>query len=275
MKELRDFSRCCIHTVTLKNWAIEKLAAKLQEAGINGITVWRDALTGKDIRKIGHLLRGYGLEIVSLCRGGFFPSSDPDVRRHAIQDNINAIELAAELGAPMLVLVCGSAKGQSLDESRLQIRGGIEACLKIAEKNNVILAIEPLHPMYAGDRSAINTMSQANEMAEYFGCPNVGVALDVYHVWWDPTLPNEIKRCGEKGNLKAFHVCDWMVPTTDMLNDRGLMGEGCVNIREIRNWVEQTGFDGFNEVEIFSTRHWGGDQEDYFKNIQKAYLSCT
>ena len=275
MRELTDLSRCCVHTITLKHWPIEKLASELSEAGIGGITVWRDALTGRDIRKSGNLLREHNLEIVSLCRGGFFPSADEQQRKAAIADNIRAIEEAAELGAPMLVLVCGAASRQALEISRNQVRDGIEACLKTAEKHQVKLTIEPLHPMYAGDRSAINTLQQANEMAEYFQSAYVGVAVDVYHLWWDPDLKPQIDRCAKNGNLSAFHICDWMVPTTDLLNDRGLMGEGTINIREIRGWVEDAGFNGFNEVEIFSTRHWNSDQDEYFRKIQQAYISCS
>jgi sugar phosphate isomerase/epimerase len=129
--------------------------------------------------------------------------------------------------------------------------------------------------MYAGDRSAVNTLAQANDLAEYFNSPHVGVAVDVYHLWWDPQLKKEVERCGANGHLTSFHICDWMVPTVDMLNDRGLMGEGCINVREIRSWVEEAGFNGFNEVEIFSTRHWSGDQEQFFAKIQQAYLSCS
>jgi sugar phosphate isomerase/epimerase len=188
---------------------------------------------------------------------------------------MRAIDEASELGAPLLVLVCGAAKGQSLQTSRQQITDGIEACIQHAEKSGVVLAIEPLHPMYAGDRSAINTLAQANDVAEYFNSAWVGIAVDVYHLWWDPDLSNQIKRCGANGNLSAFHICDWKVPTLDMLNDRGLMGEGCINIREIRSWVEAAGFDGYIEVEIFSNQYWSEDQDVFFGNVKKAYLTCS
>ena len=273
MRELRDLSTMCVHTITLKKWNIEYAAEKFSDAGIGGITVWRDALTGRDIRATGNMLRAKNLQIVSLCRGGFFPSPDETFRKAAIADNINAIDEAHELGAPVVVLVCGSSPSQSLQISREQIKSGIEACLAHAEKKNIILAIEPLHPMYAGDRSAINSLSQANDLAEYFNSPYVGIAVDVYHLWWDPELENQLKRCAAHGHLTAFHICDWMVPTTDLLNDRGLMGEGCINVKQIRGWVEACGFTGLNEVEIFSTRHWNSDQELYFKKIQEAYLS--
>lgn len=270
-----DLSKLCIHTITMKPWTIEQSARKFSEAGVGGITVWRDAITGRDIRETGRLLRSLGLDVVSLCRGGFFPALDQHGRDAAIKENKKAIDEASELEAPMLVLVCGANPGQSLIESREQIKWGIEACVPYAEKKGVQLTIEPLHPMYAGDRSAINTLEQANDIAEYFNSDHVGIAVDVYHLWWDPDLEREIARCGRNGNLSAFHICDWKAPTLDMLNDRGIMGEGCINIREIRSWVEDAGFSGYNEVEIFSTIYWSQDQDTYFEKIIKGYLQSS
>lgn len=266
-----DLSRLCVHTITTKPWPIETAIAEFSKAGVKGITVWRDALSGRDIRKTGALARGSGLSIVSLCRGGFFPSSDINKRKTAIDDNKRAIEEASLLGAPLVVLVCGSAPDQPLEVSRQQIRESIEAVLPEARAAGVKLAIEPLHPMYADTRSAINTISQANDIAEAINSPYVGVAVDVYHLWWDPHLESEIKRCGKNDHLFAFHICDWSVPTTDLLNDRGLMGDGCIPIKKIRGWVEETGFNGFNEVEIFSNRWWAHDQSEFLKKIIKAY----
>lgn len=274
-RPIHDLSKLCIHTITHKPWTIEQSAQKFSDAGVAGITVWRDAIAGKNIRETGNMLRSLNLQIVSLCRGGFFPALRKEDRLAAIDENKKAIDEASELGAPMLVLVCGSAPGQSLEESRSQIKQGIEACLPYAEAKGVQLTIEPLHPMYAGDRSAINTLEQANDLAEYFNSKNVGIAVDVYHVWWDPALEVEIQRCGKHGHLSAFHVCDWKTPTLDMLNDRGVMGEGCINISEIRKWVEETGFSGFNEVEIFSNMYWKQDQHEYFNRIIQGYLKNT
>ena len=171
----------------------------------------------------------------------------------------------------MLVLVCGADPTQSLEDSRKQIQDGIAAILPSASSAGVKLVIEPLHPMYADIRSAINTMAQANEIAESFNSVYVGVAVDVYHVWWDPNLQQEIQRCGKNNHLFAFHICDWKSPTTDMLLDRGLMGEGCIPIKQIREWVEATGFNGFNEVEIFSNSYWKEDQHVFLKKIIEAY----
>lgn len=271
-KAIIDLSRLCIHTITTKTWPIETAAPAFAAAGVGGITVWRDALAGRDIRGTAAMLRELNLKVVSLCRGGFFPAVDKAKRTLAIEDNLKAIDEAHKLGAPLLVLVCGADPGQSLEESRKQIQDGIALCIDHAQQAKVKLAIEPLHPMYAGDRSAINTLEQANDIAEALKSPWVGIAVDVYHLWWDDDLENQIKRCGENGNLSAFHICDWKTPTLDMLNDRGLMGEGCIDIKKIRGWVEEAGFDGFNEVEIFSTIYWQQDQQQFLQKITDAYL---
>lgn len=274
-KEIQDLSKCAVHTITTKPWSIEKAIDKYASMGIGGITVWRDTLSGRDPALIGQQIKDAGMEAVALVRGGFFTYTNADEQAKAFADNRLAIKEAEMIGAPMVVLVCGAHPGQSLEESRNQIREGIEAVLPHAEAAGVTLAIEPLHPMYADDRSAINTMKSANEMAEYFNSPYVGIAVDVYHLWWDPDLEQEIMRCGKNGNLTAFHVCDWRTPTTDFLLDRGLMGEGCIDIPQIRGWVEKAGFKGFNEVEIFSKTRWEGDQDQWLKEIADAYLKSV
>jgi sugar phosphate isomerase/epimerase len=270
-KPLDELSQLCIHTITTKPWSIETAAQNFSKAGVKGITVWRDALDGRNIRQTGQLLRDSGLEIVSLCRGGFFPSTDASKRKAALDDNRKAIEEAAEIGAPLIVLVCGSNPHQPLEESRKQIQEGIQSVLPEAIAAGVKLAIEPLHPMYADTRSAVNTLEQANTMASEINSSYVGVAVDVYHLWWDPHLEQEIKRCGKNNHLFAFHICDWNVPTNDFLLDRGLMGEGCIPVRKIRSWVEETGFTGYYEVEIFSNKFWSEDQDVFLKKIINAY----
>ena len=275
VKQLSDFSKLCIHTITTKPWDIETAINKYAAAGIKGITVWRQWLEGRKIAKVDAAIKEAGLRTVSLCRGGFFPAETEKDRQAAIDENKRAIDEASAINAPLIVLVCGAVPGLPLDESRKQIRDGIAACIDHARAADVKLAIEPLHPMYAGDRSAINTLKQANDMCQQLNDSYVGVAVDVYHLWWDPDLEKEIFRCGKAGNLLAFHICDWRTPTVDMLNDRGLMGEGCIDIRQIRGWVEQTGFNGFNEVEIFSNRWWACDQDKFLTEIKRAYLECS
>ena len=268
---VKDLSRLCIHTITTKPWGIEEAAENFAASGVKGITVWRDALSGRDIMQTGDRIRNHGLSVVSLCRGGFFPSSDKGKRRVALDDNRRAIEEAHLLGTDKIVLVCGSDPSQSMEDSRKQIFDGISAVLPEAQAAGIKLAIEPLHPMYADTRSAINTIKQANDMAEALKSDWIGVAVDVYHLWWDPDLENEIDRCGRNKHLLAFHICDWKTPTADMLNDRGLMAEGCIPLREIRSWVEEAGFEGFIEVEIFSNIYWQMDQSEFLKKIVGAY----
>lgn len=269
---MENLNRLCIHTITTKPWPIEIAAEKFAQAGVGGITVWRDALDGRNVQQTGEMLRQHNLEIVSLCRGGFFPATSAEKRKLSIDDNKKAIDEAAALGAPAVVLVCGADPAQPLSTSRRQIQEAIESLIPHAEASNVKLSIEPLHPMYADTRSAINTLAQANDMAESINSPWVGIAVDVYHLWWDDLLQSEIMRCGRNGNLFAFHICDWKVPTEHMLLDRGLMGEGCINVPEIRGWVEEAGFEGMNEVEIFSEHYWRMDQEEFLDMIVKAYL---
>lgn len=268
---LADLSRLCVHTITTKPWSLEQAAEAYAAAGVKGITVWRDALEGRSVAAAGERLKRHGLRIVSLCRGGFFAHVEDSSRQAALDDNRRAIDEAAALGAPLVVLVCGAHPGQPLSRSRAQIQRSIEALLPHAERNDVRLAIEPLHPMYADSRSAINTLAQANDIALAIGSDMVGVAVDVYHLWWDPELESEIARAGRAGKLFAFHVCDWKTPTVDLLNDRGLPGEGCIDVRGIRGWVERAGFNGFIEVEIFSKQYWEMDQQQFLSRIVEAY----
>ncbi len=266
--------RLCVHTITTKPLSLEECLVQFPQRGVSGITIWRQALEGRDLGAVARQTRDAGLEVVSLCRGGFFPAANAAGRQAAIDDNLKAIEQAHAVGAPLIVLVCGAVPGQSLVESRKQITDGIAALLPAAEQAGVKLAIEPLHPMYADDRSAVNTMRQAHEICDALGSPRaVGIAVDVYHVWWDPELKAQIDLAGQTDRLHAFHICDWRTPTTDLLNDRGLMGEGCINIKEISDWVDATGFSGHREVEIFSNRLWAMDQQVFLDKISESYAA--
>jgi sugar phosphate isomerase/epimerase len=274
-KPIQDLDRLCIHTITTRPWPLDDAIRRYSAAGVSGISVWRQAIEGQDPRQAGKRIREAGLTIVSLVRGGFYPAREKRDRLKAIEENLCIIDEAAALGAPHVVLVCGAVPGQPLEESRRQIREGIEATVEHAADAGVGLAIEPLHPMYADSRSAINTLAQANDLAKAIDSPLVGVAVDVYHLWWDPELEQQIRRCGRMGKLLAFHISDWKTPTEDLLYDRGLMGQGCIPIRRIRGWVEEAGFSGFNEVEIFSTARWTGDQEQWLPDIIRAYREAS
>jgi sugar phosphate isomerase/epimerase len=267
---ITDLSRLAIHTMTTKPWDIETAVRKYSEAGVPAITVWRHWLAGREHREVGRMIADHGLKVSAHCRGGFFPALSGKERLAAIDDNKRALDEAVAIGAPQLVLVCGAVPAFSLPDNRRQITEGIAACIEHAAAVGVKLAIEPLHPMYAGDRCAVNTVGQANDMIDQLGDTWVGIAADVYHIWWDPDLERQLGRAGRR--ICGFHACDWLCPTADLLLDRGLMGEGCIDIPEIRGWVEATGFAGWIEVEIFSNRWWAGDQDAFLDKIKAAYL---
>ncbi|HPO16694.1 MAG TPA: sugar phosphate isomerase/epimerase family protein [Candidatus Hydrogenedentes bacterium] len=268
---ITDYSRLCIHTMTTKPWSLKEAADAYAKAGVAGITVWRQHLEPFGAKEAGTIMRDSGLKVVSLCRGGFFPATSSAAREEAKTDNRRAIDEAAEIGAPLVVLVCGAVPGIPLPVARQQIIDGIASVLPHAKAAGVKLSIEPLHPMFADNRSAVNTLEQANNMVVALGSEWAGVTVDVYHLWWDAHLEAEIGRAGK--NILSFHVCDWRTPTRDLLNDRGMMGEGCINIPQIRGWVERAGFNGFIEVEIFSNEFWAQDQQQLLHRIQRAYRS--
>jgi len=257
--------------MTTKPWDLPTACAKYSQAEVRGVGVWRQWIEGRPLAQSKQLLDDHGLSAVSLVRGGFFPGANQKDRQTSLDDNFRALDEAAAIGAPQVVLVCGALPDLPLSENRKQIIEGIASCIDYAAKAGVKLSIEPLHPMYADCRSAVNTVGQCNDMIDELGEDHVGIAVDVYHVWWDPQLEKELKRAGRR--IIGFHVCDWMTPTTDMLNDRGLMGEGCIDNKGIRAMVESAGFEGWIEVEIFSSRHWARNQDEYLEDIKHAYLS--
>jgi sugar phosphate isomerase/epimerase len=259
-----------VHTITTRPWSLEEVIEGYSRAGIPAITVWRQAFESSGAGEAAKLLKESGLRVTSLCRGGFFPAPDDTGRRKAIDDNLRAIEEAATIGAPLIVLVCGAVPGMPLEEGRRQIREGIEAILPEAEKTGVRLSIEPLHPMYADCRSAVVTLGQANDIIEAINHANLGVTVDVYHLWWDHQLEDEISRAGHR--IFSYHVSDWRTPTRNLLNDREIMGRGCIPFKQIRAWVERAGFTGDIEVEIFSREYWSQNQSEFLEKITQAYI---
>jgi sugar phosphate isomerase/epimerase len=270
-----SLSRCAVHTQTNKPWTLAQCVDAYASAGIGGISVWRDVIEPIGIAEATRILRASGLKVPALVRGGFFVAEDSAERGRALDVNRRCVDEAAAVGAAMVVLVVGAVPGIPLDEARSQVVDGIGAVLEHARQANVKLAIEPLHPMYAADRSCINRMAEARAICEELRDPMLGIAVDVYHTWWDPDLKSEIELAGLQKTLFGFHICDWRTNTRNLLTDRGLMGEGCIDIRLIRAWVEDAGFDGFNEVEIFSDVYWSMDQHDYMRKIVAAYAKRT
>ena len=272
---MRDFSQdhrwLSINTATIrKSRGVELPLAEIIEAcvrkGIRAISPWRDQVQAAGLANIAKLVRTHGLELSGYCRGGMFPAADAAGLKAALDDNRRAVDEAAELGAPCLVLVVGGLPGalqghaahKDIALARGQVRDGIAALLDYAKKARMPLAIEPLHPMYTADRACVNTLEQALDLCDELDpqrSGSLGVAVDMYHVWWDPKLKQQILRAG-KDRLLAFHVCDWLTPTKDLLNDRGMMGDGVIDIRQARGWVEAEGFAGYSEVEIFSAADW-------------------
>jgi sugar phosphate isomerase/epimerase len=256
MRDLsKDKSLLSINTATVKPWSLEQVIEGCARHGIGGIAPWRDKLHECGVDKAARLIRQHGLAVSGLCRGGMFTATDVAGRQRALEDNRRCVDEAVVLGAKCLVLVVGGIPGGSKDiaDARKQVRDGIATLLPYARANSMPLAIEPLHPMYAADRACVNTLRQANDLCDELG-DGVGVAVDIYHLWWDPELKAQIKRAGQR--VLAFHVCDWLVPTTDLLLDRGMMGDGVIDIPGVRGWVEATGFNGQCEVEIFSANNW-------------------
>jgi sugar phosphate isomerase/epimerase len=240
-------------------------------AGIGGISVWESHLNEYQSNIVSGILNDSELEVVSYVRGGFFTGLSLSKRLEAIDHNKYLIEQAKSINSGILVLVGGSSPGQSLEESRKQIISGIETILPFAESASVKLALEPLHPVYADTRSAINTLRMANDLIEIFNSPYLGIALDIYHLWWDPDLDSEITRCGKNRKIFAVHLSDWRVPTRDILNDREIIGRGIIDIQSFINKVKSAGFNGFMEVEIFSDEYWAMDQDQFLIQIIEAY----
>jgi sugar phosphate isomerase/epimerase len=256
MRDLsNDRSLLSINSATVKAWTLEQLVEGCARAGLSAISPWRDIVQACGVERAGKLIRAHGMTVTGLCRGGMFTAADESGRRAALDDNRRALDEAAEIGAQCLILVAGGlpAGSRDIDDARVQVRDALAALLPHARQAGVPLAIEPLHPMFAADRACVNTLAQANDLCDELGS-GVGVAVDVYHVWWDPDLKKEIARAADK--ILAYHVNDWLVPTTDLLLDRGMMGDGVIDLRTIREMVEAAGYRGHCEVEILSAENW-------------------
>ena len=225
--------------------------------GITAISPWRDQVAAIGLAEAARIVKANGLQVTGHCRGGMFPAADAAGLAAAVDDNKRAVDEAAALGADCLVMVVGGLPGASKDigAARAMVAEGLAAILPHARSCEVPLGIEPLHPMYAGDRACVNTLEQALDLCDALG-PGVGVAIDVYHTWWDPKIHDQIARAGRNGQILAHHICDWLVPTRDMLLDRGMMGDGVIDLKRFRADIESAGFHGPQEVEIFSANDW-------------------
>jgi sugar phosphate isomerase/epimerase len=270
MEPLRDISRLSLNQATTQNWSLREAVEGCARAGIPWISVWRDKLDELGLEQSARLIRDAGLRVSSLCRGGFFPAATAAKRQAGIDDNRRAVDEAAALDADVLVLVCGPAPDKDIVAARAMVRDGIAALLPYAQERGVKLGIEPLHPMFAGDRSVIVTLAEANALVETLASPLLGIVADVYHIWWDPDLYAQIERAA--GHILGFHVNDWLVPLPDPLLGRGMMGDGVIDIRSIRAAVEQAGYAGPIEVEIFNQTIWDTPGDEVLKLICERFV---
>jgi sugar phosphate isomerase/epimerase len=256
-----------VNTATVRKQAgLPEIIEACARHGIAAISPWRDQVAAVGLDRARQAIKDAGLKLSGYCRGGLFPATGEHVAA-ARDDNRRMVDEAVVLGAPCIILVAGglpqfarpgSTPSKDIVGARRMIEDGIAELLAYARQANMPLALEPLHPMYAADRAAVNTLGQALDIADRLdaGGTALGVAVDVYHTWWDPDLYASIARAGRAQRLIAYHVCDWLVPTKDMLNDRGMMGDGVVDLRRMRQAVEDAGYTGLIEAEIFSDYWW-------------------
>jgi len=285
-----DGNLLSLNTATVrKQWQLPDIIDGCARHGIRGISPWRDQVAAAGLKETATRIRDAGLTVTGYCRGGMFPATDRAGRLSASDDNKRAVDEALTVGAACLVLVvgglpkdrAGQIQSKDIAGAREMVRDGIGELLEYALPAGMPLAIEPLHPMYAAERACVNTMEHANDLCDELGM-GLGIAVDAYHVWWDPHLKREIERAGSASSgtgasrLLAYHICDWLVPTTDLLNDRGMMGDGVIDLPLLRSWMENFGYPGMHEVEIFSANNWWKrDPDDVLAICRARHLSCT
>lgn len=281
-----DGNLLSLNTATVRaRWKLPDIVAGCVRHGIRGISPWRDQVAAAGLSDTAQRIRDAGLVVSGYCRGGMFPAVDREGRGAARDDNRRAVDEALTIGARCLVLVVGGlpkdrdgrVASKDLAGAREMVRDGIGELLEYARPAGMPLAIEPLHPMYAADRACVNTMAHANDLCDELGA-GLGIAVDAYHVWWDRELPREIARAGgaTPSRLLAYHICDWLVPTTDLLNDRGMMGDGVIDLPLLRRWLEDAGYRGMHEVEIFSADNWWKrDPDEVLATCRARHRDCT
>jgi sugar phosphate isomerase/epimerase len=260
--------RLSLNQITVDQWSLSEALEGCQRAGIGWIGPWRHKVKEVSLDAAVRLVRESGLGVSSYCRGGFFPVASGEFAARR-DDNRRAVDEAFELGTDVLVLVCGPAIDGDLASARAQVTEGIAELVPHARSAGVRLGIEPLHPMFAADRSVIVTLGQALDMAGAFAPEEVGVIVDAYHVWWDPSLYEQIERAA--GRVLGFHVSDWTVPTPEFLAGRGLMGDGVIELRKIRAAVEGAGYRGPIEVEVINRKLWAKPGDEVLDEVVERF----
>jgi sugar phosphate isomerase/epimerase len=267
---MTNFSRLSLNQKTVQRWSLRETLEGCARHEIPFVGLWRDSIAEFGLSNTVRLLRELDLRISSLCRGGFFPAGNASEFKTNLDDNRRAILEAAELGTEVLVLVCGAAPERDITKAREMIAEAIAELAPFAALYGVKLGIEPLHPMFAADRSAIVTLEQANDLAERHPLEQVGVVIDSYHVWWDPNVESQITRAGKR--ILGFHVDDWIVPIPDPLLGRGMMGDGVIELRRLRRAVDHAGYTGPIEVEIFNQAIWDEPGDQVLERMKTRYL---
>ncbi|WP_027415427.1 sugar phosphate isomerase/epimerase family protein [Aneurinibacillus terranovensis] len=270
MERLASFERLCLNQATTKKWSLQEAVEGCARAEIPWIGLWRDKIAEIGLKESRQFIRDAGLRVSSIISGGWFSASSAAERHKRLDDSRRAIEEVAELGAGVLVIVGGGVPDRDIDSARKWVAEGIEQLVPYAQSYGVKLGIEPLHPMYAAERSVVVTLAQANELAKRYRPDVVGVIVDVFHVWWDPDLYNQITLAGE--HILGFHVSDWIVPTPDLLLGRGMIGDGVIELRRIRKALDAVGYQGPIEVEIFNQSIWDQPGDEVLAVIMERYL---
>ncbi|MFJ8779862.1 MULTISPECIES: sugar phosphate isomerase/epimerase [unclassified Streptomyces] len=275
---MTDLSRFSINQMTVKQLSMPELVEACGELGVVNVGLWREPVQTYGLEATAKLVRDAGLTVTTLCRGGFFTAIDPDERAAALDDNRRAVDEAATLGTDTLVLVSGGlpAGSKDLHGARERIADALSVLGPYAEEHGVRLAIEPLHPMYASDRCVVSTLTQALDLAERFPAQQVGVTVDTYHIWWDDNAPAQIARAGAGGRIHTFQLADWTTPLPEgVLNGRGQIGDGAIDMREWQRYVEAAGYTGAIEVELFNDVLWARDGREVLTETAERFVAHT
>ncbi len=271
MHPFTDLSRLSLNQRTTEQLGVRQAVEGCVQAGIPYIGLWRDKVAATGLLESKRIVRDAGLRISSLCRAGWFTASSKEERSSRLADNRLAIEEAAELGAEVVVVVCGPAPDRDIAAARAMVEESISQLLPYAAQHHIKLGIEPLHPMFAGDRSVIVTLAEANRLVAKFDSEHIGVIIDAYHVWWDPDIYTHIAQSA--GHILGFHVSDWLVPLPDVLLGRGMMGDGIIELRRLRHAVDRAGYTGPIEVEIFNQAIWDRPGDEVLQLMAERFLA--
>ncbi|GHE36882.1 sugar phosphate isomerase/epimerase family protein [Streptomyces thermocarboxydus] len=271
---MSDLTRFSINQMTVKQLTLPDLVTACRDFGIPAVGLWREPVQEYGVEAAAKLVRDAGLAVTTLCRGGFLTAVDADERAAALADNRRAVDEAASLGTDTLVLVSGGLPPGTKDlrAARERIADALTELAPYAEDHGVKLAIEPLHPMFASDRCVVSTLTQALDLAERFPAHQVGVTVDTYHIWWDDTAPEAIARAGAQNRIHTFQLADWITPLPEgVLNGRGQIGDGAIDMREWQGYVEAAGYTGSIEVELFNEELWARDGRELLAETARRW----